>query len=480
MHPASRSPCAPVPVSVRPPACFAEGAGTGVVLPNVADGCRLPFNRPGVSDAAQTTNRPILPPLRLPLPHTCTVEDRPPPSALLLWRSRWPHNFMEFLSRALYAAPALLGVRDAAPLTVVVPGLPKGVPSFYSDVLSPLGTTVKGVVDDAVRGGAFSSITSCCVNTRGAINRSAADAMLALIVRHHLGHPRARPAPLPPLSAEPPWEVALVQRAPLTGGGSPLEERAISTEARLFDECVRRAGSCVRVRFPPEATFAHALGALRRANVLVGMHGAGLANAAFMRAGSAVVEVLGAGFASPGSFAIRPDKFGFLLELGIRRVRLVAPETSGLCARHRSFERLRDCDVSFEWADVERALQRRGRDDVPTIAKAMAAGAEAAPAALVAATPRGGNASSHAPAASPWRCTTWPAGAELGGDEARCLHGNKLADGFVYAHNRARGTPSASCGVQARCTCCRRPARPDVPGHARGHTAITGRGRIHA
>ena len=60
-----------------------------------------------------------------------------------------------------------------------------------------------------------------------------------------------------------------------------------------------------------------------------------------------------------------------------------------------------------------------------------------------------------------WQCTSWPAGPEVGDDRARCLWGNRRADGFYYGHNRHRGTRAALCG--GACTCCRtRRTSPDV------------------
>ena len=53
-----------------------------------------------------------------------------------------------------------------------------------------------------------------------------------------------------------------------------------------------------------------------------------------------------------------------------------------------------------------------------------------------------------------WKCTGWPADASVGGDEARCLHGNTLQDGFEYSHNSKRGSKNARC--VGACTCCRR------------------------
>ena len=67
---------------------------------------------------------------------------------------------------------------------------------------------------------------------------------------------------------------------------------------------------------------------------------------------------------NPVSFAITPDKYGWLNELGLRRVRVVAKERSPLCVttserQRKVWERLRDCDVLLSWSQVESALLQR-------------------------------------------------------------------------------------------------------------------------
>ena len=114
-------------------------------------------------------------------------------------------------------------------------------------------------------------------------------------------------------------------------------------------------------------------------------------------------------------------------------MRLVARETrlsecATLAERTRhEWERLRECDVTVGWAEVEEALARPQDDD----------------------------AERHTPRinASMWKCTTWPADARVGSDAARCAHGNRQHDGYEYVHNAARGMPGAKCGA---CACCRR------------------------
>lgn len=51
-------------------------------------------------------------------------------------------------------------------------------------------------------------------------------------------------------------------------------------------------------------------------------------------------------------------------------------------------------------------------------------------------------------------CTGFPPNTERMADEARCLRGNELDDGFQYVYNAHRGTMLARC--RGSCACCRR------------------------
>ena len=91
--------------------------------------------------------------------------------------------------------------------------------------------------------------------------------------------------------------------------------------------------------------------------MLVGVHGAGLANAAFMREGSTVIELLPNGFSGRRNFGA--SKFAFLAALGLRRTQIVAQESDARGCHQRArglAELLRDCDVRAEWAPLRGAL----------------------------------------------------------------------------------------------------------------------------
>ena len=76
----------------------------------------------------------------------------------------------------------------AAAATILVPGLPLGLPSFYSDLFAPFA---KELISDAALLGnsnlaVFSSASVCCVNSLDRINRTAARELVHAIRRHHL------------------------------------------------------------------------------------------------------------------------------------------------------------------------------------------------------------------------------------------------------------------------------------------------------
>jgi hypothetical protein len=421
--------------------------------------CRLPFNMPGVHDSQRPKPSPLLPPATLPRPVACSGREAPSQaeSRLVVLRTRWPHNFMEFFTRVLVAAPTLLTARSAA-ISMLVPNLPAGLPAFYNDILGPLSIELHSSAA-ALRGRSFHAPTFCCVNSITDLNRTAVDTLVDIIRRHHLATtPRMgqfKQPPQPTYAAMLRRSVAIIERDPPQPAGDHHHRdghkgslavlprrahsgRAITTLETLLEECERRAAECHRLRFPPAVPFSQSLRVLERASILVGFHGAGLANALFMRRpGATVVEVLPKGFAQPGSFAMTPDKYGWLAEVGVRRVRVIARETSSAACTtpseraRREWERLRDCDVDLSWDEVDAAIR-------PEPAKSVAWRTQQR---------------------ASWQCTAWPANAtasvRAAGDEARCLSGNRLRDGFVYAHNRGRSSPLARCG--GGCACCRRP-----------------------
>jgi len=477
----------------------------------VSHGCAFPYNHPERPDWAQARARPYLPAVQLPAPSpssSCSAPNEQSP--LIVWRSRWPYNYMELFSRILAAAPVLLSHSDAE---LIVPGLPVTAPSFYSDLLTPLCHRLHaGSRADSQRwlsGRRFSSGQLCCMNAAYAFNTSAVDALVAKILAHHRIPRRPPPAwapfivcnnvtasrdglqrCLPPAPASALFEdarYALVFRLVTSRANLTASSRSITNAESVLAECeaatlaaVSSASRCQRIRFPPEMPFAAALRQLQTTTVLIGVHGAGLMNAIFMPRGSVLVEVFPSAFVHD-SFG--PPKYAFLgASLGFGHVQMVAPETSRHCVEraHAQLELLRDCDVTLEWASVEGALRPAPPSDTHQRQPATSTSPRPATAASSrrpvltqhgkplrpllparsAAAPGHMESTLHggAPggARDGWRCTVWPAGPETGDDKARCQFGNGLDDGFEYAHNAGRGTRAAVCGESARCTCCRR------------------------
>ena len=101
-------------------------------------------------------------------------------------------------------------------------------------------------------------------------------------------------------------------------------------------------------------------------DILVGFHGAGISNGAFLREGARVIEVFPSAFAAFGGFGHK--KHAFLERLGLTRIPLTALETDPRCVERREYqlltqlsasggiaEHLRDCDVVIAWTQL-RAL----------------------------------------------------------------------------------------------------------------------------
>ena len=306
-----------------------------------------------------------------------------------MWRSRWAFNYFDFLSRVLSAAAWLLEARG--PVLIVVPTSPHlKLPRFYNDVCAARSEHVlyRQRVIRATRAitvgqvlAAFGTVTSdshvleglevprttvCCVNAGGHYNVSAAAQLVARVL-HHYGFGRfvthLRPSGAPPSSAAP-GGLTLVSRTP-PPWSKPPAQRAITTAARLLADCaaarIRRslepaAAPCSMINFE-RSTFASTLEQLQRTSILVGMHGAGLANAIFLPPGGLLVEVLPSAFTAPPSFGLH--KYDLLGDVGmVARQQLIAKESSAACAAQARgvSERLRECDVDLRWAEVERAI----------------------------------------------------------------------------------------------------------------------------
>ena len=222
----------------------------------------------------------------------------------------------------------------------------------------------------------FSSATLCCVRKPTKINATAAIALLQQILHAHKAadkaadkglpttspgfHADGRPRTWEPTPDAPPVDVLLIARTPPAWAGTTNGRRITNADA-LLAGCRRSGRTCESIDFGA-LPFGAALRRVRSARALVGVHGAGLANAVFLPPSSVAVELMPRGFAaSANSFG--GTKFGFLPALGVRHVRLFSKESDARCVERarRVAEKLRDCDVTAEWPAIDEALGGFGR-----------------------------------------------------------------------------------------------------------------------
>ena len=245
----------------------------------------------------------------------------------------------------------------------------------------------------------FTAATFCCLDADDlsapsktgdapimhSLNTSAVKDLLTRIRRHHLGRAYSSPLrPIAPLrlpllaaSASSSPRIALIERAllprrpqqcrprpPIPTGceRTPLARLQTPHSCSWIARSTSARAAFARFKPPPLEPFAAALETLASTHVLIGMHGAGLVNAVFLPPGATVVEIFPRRFSAPGSFGW--EKHTWLRQLGLRRLRMLADEVSlqGCVSpeerKARVWARMRDCDVTVSWRDVERALSR--------------------------------------------------------------------------------------------------------------------------
>lgn len=347
-------------------------------------GCRLPYNQPGVADYLQLRERrPIAPSIQLP-PRAAgggcmdAAMTAAPLRPLLIWRQSFPFNYMEFMRRVLGEAPTLLALsRAGRPLVYVPLDRNLSLPPYYDAVLgAPMrgaavrslsgALTAPGEGDDARIG--VSSAMLCCVKKPTKMNASAAFAYLRMIADAHAvtggsggsgglsgsggsGSRLASGATVPGGTAE----VLLIIRTPPKWAKAGSERR-IQRLSLLLEACRRSGRSCETIDFGA-LPYGEGVRRVRSARALVGVHGAGLANAVFLKQGMVAVELMPRAFAA-SAHSFGAAKFGFLPALGVRHVRVAVAESDPRCVERagKVAERLRDCDVTVEWRQLEHAL----------------------------------------------------------------------------------------------------------------------------
>ena len=136
--------------------------------------------------------------------------------------------------------------------------------------------------------------------------------------------------------------------------------RRLVNLGELTRRCTTALGlDCVSTDLGDEATpFAQRLRLVRSAHALVGLHGAAMTNAVFMRAQSLAVEVFACAFGR--DHVVNRRGWGsandFLAEL-VRYRQILAPEADPACARARSDEERRDCNVTLDWGELAGLLR---------------------------------------------------------------------------------------------------------------------------
>jgi hypothetical protein len=271
---------------------------------------------------------------------------------LIVWRPRWPDNFGETMQRLGSLAPALARARAASsPVTLVVPDSRNvksdALPAFMEDLLRPLGAVACA---SATESRAFSKFEEVCAQKRD-IPALRSTGILDKVLAHYGVTPR-------PKKGRGPRRVIFIDRK--TSPHAP--GRLILNLGDLVTRCRGLRGFSCDALDLGEGAFADRLRALRDADCLVGFHGAGIMNGAYMRAGSAVVEVF------PETFAARllPRKSKWanshaeLAALGLRVLRLHAPEvvrpTEAILARGDGSDAL-NTNITVPWAVLEKLLR---------------------------------------------------------------------------------------------------------------------------
>jgi len=257
-------------------------------------------------------------------------------------------------------------------------------PAYYKNLFSPFAlslyvgnastaTLIASTSQDGQRG-TYRNIIMCCitqeVNPRtGVINASAARLLISRTIQYHAAdilNSKSSDASSK-AGAGSLIRVLLIQRQAPPWSDS-IEGRRISNFEKLLQQCNHASGlHCSSIYFE-QLSFPQSLRALRESDVLVGVHGAGIANGIFLRHGSLVVEIFSSGFLAagrPGFPVFGESKHTHVRTLGIGYRRIVASETDSWCRQRQSKgnfrdaekEHLRDCDLTVKWEELDRAIR---------------------------------------------------------------------------------------------------------------------------
>lgn len=297
--------------------------------------------------------------------------ERPRPT-LIVWRSRFQSNFGDFAGRVLQKASWLAGLAQAgrplhfflAPADVDSMGNPinmsltEAQPFHWAERwLAPFGSV--NLTIDTIINREFAGVWRCCINTRG-FSHAARLSMVNATLKHFS---------IEATSAEKAASTTYLRVLFAQRTESP---RRIFNLDALLEQCQHHyALRCRAVDFA-RMTFRKVVQLVNlETDVLVGMHGAELANGYFMRNGMALIEIFGRSFGRPGSYGLR-NYAGLFSRSGLIHERLVVPESDDACAQRAEAYcapfHLRphacvlpiviDCAVKVSWDELLRVLSR--------------------------------------------------------------------------------------------------------------------------
>lgn len=271
---------------------------------------------------------------------------------LIVWQAHWPLNFAETLLRIGVLAKFVIDP-NTTDILINVPDISINAPllHFYVDLLAPFGrilpfkTAATGIGSEV---DGYKSVVMCCAP-------DLQPKMLSFLRNGVVEHYLPASAGVDPVTSPGKGQlrVLFIERA---------DSRRLAGGKQLLDACRLAAGvdECTEI-VPglPGILFSDVVRSVRAADVIIGRHGAGMANVAFARVRTAVVEVF------PQSFGRRmvPHGWGNKLhhisdEIGLIRRVLLVPEMSKRCAKSKNTKELRDCELRLlEWTDIARALK---------------------------------------------------------------------------------------------------------------------------
>ena len=297
------------------------------------------------------------------------------------------------MTRLVRVAPMLATL--APPVTILVPPVngTSRTPAFYRRMLSAFGNVVESL--DFMN----SSPTSPHADQLGSAPFVfTVRAAMLCCVNSHLMSAEGRRLLLAKTLAR--WRMPVPPPPPLESRGRSSARarvvriikrsgpRQISTHAQLLRTCRTQERAphtiyqCVSIEFR-ELPVAAVLAFMRNTSILVGIHGADLANALFLPPNATVVEVFGRHFASPPTYGMRA--FEHLAKTRLRHRRLIVDESDSTCV-FNAYQRctnvsevvlrveegpkpctakdfLIDCPVNVYWPHLAGLLAHKSRDN---------------------------------------------------------------------------------------------------------------------